>query len=196
MAIMRVRFQIQGTTGLPGLHTTYWTGASSNPVAADALDVVARVRAFWNACVTLIPNTVTVSCNQAVDVLDQITGALTGQLAAGSPANVLGTGTGELPRATMMLLRYNTAMVINRRRLMGRSFIGPNAQLVNNNGSVLAASQTALLTAATQLNSGATASQLVVWHRPTDLAPAGGLTAPVISYATNTEFSVLRSRRD
>lgn len=196
MSIMRVRFQINGTTGLPGLHTTYWTGASTNPVAADGLDVTARVRAFWNACITLLPNTVSVSSNVPIDVLDQITGDLTGQLPGGTVAIVNGTGTGELPRATMMLLRYGTNAVINRRRLQGRSFIGPCAQLTNTNGSVTPSSNTTLLTATAQLTTGPTASSLVVWHRPSDLFPAGGSTSPVTSFSTNAEFSVLRSRRD
>lgn len=196
MAIMRVRFNIQGTSGLPGLHTTYWKGASSSPVAADALDVVARVRAFWNAVITLLPTGLTVACNQPVDILDETTGILVGQLPAGSPATVTGTGGAQLPRASMMLLRYQTATIISGRRLQGRSFIGPCANTTNTGGTVTPASQTTLITASAQLNTGATSSILQVWHRPTAAAPTSGAVAGVTSYATNTEFAVLRSRRD
>lgn len=196
MSIMRVRFNITGLAGLPGLHTTYWTGASSTPIAADALDVVARVRAFWDSFKVNLAAGVTVSCNQPVDLVDETTGILVGQLGAGSPALVLSTGSGSLPSATMMLLRYNTGLIVAGRRLQGRSFIGPLATATNSGGDVVPTVNTALLTAAALMNTGATASLLVVWHRPTDANPSGGLTSGVTSYAANPEFSVLRSRRD
>lgn len=196
MSIMRIRFQIAGPGGLPGVHTTYWNGASSTPTTADATDCAGRVRAFWDSFKVNVSGTVTVSCNQPADVLNPATGALENQLSVGAPANVVCTGSGELPKATMMLLRYNTGVVLNRRLIRGRSFIGPLGTGNNTNGTVVPASQTALLTAAAFLNTGATASKLVVWHRPTELLPASGVVAEVISYATNTEFSVLRSRRD
>jgi len=196
MSIMRVRFTITGLTGLPGLHTTYWTGASSTPVAADALDVVARVRAFWNTIKNNMAAGTTIAINQNVDVLDQVTGTLTGQLAPGTVTSVVGSGTSSLPSATMMLLKYQTSTIVNGRRLQGRSFIGPLSTLCNTAGDVTPANNALLLTGSNDLTTGPTASSLVVWHRPTDLLPAGGSTAPVVSFATNTEFSVLRSRRD
>jgi hypothetical protein len=196
MSIMRVQFQITGLGGLPGVHTTYWNGASSNPIAADALDVAARVRAFWDSFKANMANGVVIGCNQPVTILNSATGDLVSLLSAGAPANVTGTGTGELPKATQLLLRYNTQLVVNGRLLKGRSFIGPLSTTANSLGSVVAGTNTALLTAAALLVTGATASQQVVWHRPTDAAPTGGVVSVVTSYATNPEFSVLRSRRD
>jgi len=196
MSIMRVRALIIGPGGLPGVHTTYWNGASSTPISADALDVSGRVQAFWNSFKLQLAAGVSITFNLPVDVLNSATGALENQLAGGSPATVVATGTGELPKATMVLLRYNTGVVLNRRLLRGRSFIGPLAVATNTAGTVLPATNTALLTAAGFLGTGATASVNVVWHRPTELLPASGVVAPVSSYSTNTEFSVLRSRRD
>lgn len=196
MAIMRVRFNITATTGLPGLHTTYWKGASSSPVSADALDVVARVRAYWDAIKGLVAPGVIITCNVPVDVLDQTTGLLIGQLGAGSPASVTGTGSAIAPRATMMLLRYNTGVVVNGRRLQGRSFIGPVGVNTNSSGSVAGASAGLLVSATSTLQTGPTSSLIQVWHRPTAANPSGGLSADVISFSTNNEFAVLRSRRD
>lgn len=178
------------------MHTTYWTGASSTPVGADAVDVAGRVRAFWNSFKNHIPTTVTISTNTPADVLNEATGELQAQLAVGAPANVVGGGSGELPKATQVLLKLNTGSVVNGRFLRGRQFIGPICLADNLAGVIVPATNTDLLTAAAFYNTGATASALVVWHRPTELLPAGGVTAPVISYGTNTEFSVLRSRRD
>lgn len=194
MAIMRVRFQITGLEGLPGLHTTYWTGASSTPIQADATDVAARVRAFWNSLASTIASGTLINPVQGVDILNEATGALVGGLTSGTLATVSGTGTGSLPSATMLLLKLQTGVVINGRRLQGRSFIGPVGTPSNSGGNPTGAANTALLTAAAFFNSGATASTYVVWSRPTN--GLNGVTAPVASYGTNTEFAVLRSRRD
>ena len=196
MAIMRLRFNIQGTSGLPGLHTTYWTGASSTPVNADASDVMGRVRAFWQGLITALPTGVTVTQNSPIDILDVATGQLLGQLPGTPVATVTGTGGAQLPRATMLILRLETLGIVNGRRLQGRSFIGPLSNTANSAGVVAAATQTTLLTAAANMNSGATASLLQVWHRPSPASPSGGSVSTVTQYATNTEFAVLRSRRD
>lgn len=196
MAIMRVRAVITGVLGLPGVHTTYWTGASSSPVTADATDVVARVRAFWDSFKANMGPGVVIAPNNNVDVLDQATGALQGSLAGGSVASVAATGATLLPFQTMMLLKLGTGVVVNGRRLQGRSFIGPLAASTNTGGNVVAAANTALTTAAASFNSGATSSALVVWHRPSGSPPSGGTTAVVTTYNTSTVFAVLRSRRD
>jgi len=196
MAIMRVRFTLTNLEGLPGLHTTYWTGASSTPVQADATDVSTRVRAFWNSLAGTMANAVVIAPVAGIDVLDEVTGLLVGGLTSASLASVTGSGTGSLPSATMLLLKYSTSVIVGGRRLQGRSFIGPVSTTVNTGGNPTAGSATALATAAALLTSGATASALVVWHRPSGEPPAGGSTAPVTAFATANEFAVLRSRRD
>lgn len=196
MAIMRIRSLITGPNGLPGLHTTYWSGASSTPVGADAVDVSGRVRAFWDGVKTLLAQGVTVSFPFPADVLDHTNGNLQASLGTSAPASVVSTGALELPKATMLLLKYNTTLVLNGRFLRGRSFIGPLASNVNNSGIPLAASNTTLLTATAALGTGATSSAQVVWHRPTPANPTAGAISPVITYSSSTEFAVLRSRRD
>ena len=196
MSIMRVRFQISGLEGLPGLHTTYWTGASSTPIQADATDVSARVRAFWNSLASTIASGTLVNPVLGVDLIDESDGSLVGGLSSGTLTTVSGTGTGSLPSATMLLLKLQTGVVVNGRRLQGRSFIGPLGTPSNSGGNPTGAANTALLTAAAFFDTGATASKLVVWHRPTDPGAINGSTSPVVSYGTKTEFAVLRSRRD
>lgn len=195
-SIMRVRWLITGLTGLPGVHTTYWTGASSTPVQADATDVSGRVRAFWDGFKTVLAAGVTVSTAASVEVLDVATGTLVGQLGPGSQTSVVSTGANELPAATMMLLKLSTATVLNGRRLQGRSFIGPLGTGANTNGKVTPASNTTLLTASNALFTGATSSALVVWHRPDRVTHLGGVVAPVTVAGTAIDFAVLRSRRD
>lgn len=194
MSIMRVRFQISGLEGLPGLHTTYWTGASSTPIQADATDVSARVRAFWNSLASTMASGTLINPVQGVDVLNETSGQLVSGLTSGTLATVSGTGTGSLPSATMLLLKLQTSVVIGGRRLQGRSFIGPVGTPANSGGNPTGAANTALLTAAAFFNTGATASAYVVWKRPTN--GVNGQTSPITSYGTSTEFAVLKSRRD
>lgn len=194
--IMRVRFVITGVAGLPGVQTTYWNGASSVPVTADSTDVVGRVQAFWNSFKGFLASGTTVVGPQAVDIINPLDGSLTGQLSPGAVSSIGGTGTSSMASATMMLLKYNTAVIVNGRKLQGRNFIGPVGTNTNNVGDVASAANAGLLTAAAFLNSGATASVLCVWHRPKGTPPAGGLASPVTGYGTSTEYAVLRSRRD
>jgi hypothetical protein len=196
MSIMRVRFTISGLEGLPGVHTTYWKGASSTPLDADCADVCGRVRAFWDTIKGSLAAGVIIVAPQSADLLNEATGELVGAVQPGAIAQVAGTGTSSLPSATMQLLRLNTTTVVNKRRLQGRSFIGPLGTAVNVGGNVQASANTLLLTGAANFNTGATASALQVWHRPTELVPAGGQVAAVTSYGVAVEFAILRSRRN
>lgn len=193
--LMRVRFTLSGLEGLPGVHTSYWKGASSTPVTADCVDVCARVRAFWDAIKGLMASGVTISGPQSVDVISEITGDLTGQLTPGALTSVSATGTSSMASATMILLRYNTTLIVGSRRLQGRSYIGPVGTNTNANGNVQSSSNATLLSGAASFNTGATASALQVWHRPTQSSPVGGIASAVTGYGTATEFAVLRSRR-
>lgn len=196
MSIMRIRFTLGGLEGMPGLHTSYWNGASSTPVQADATDAAARVRAFWNSLASTLAVGLTINPLPGVDILDQTDGTLVGGLGPGTLSTVTGSGTGSLPSASMLLLKLATANIVNGRRVQGRWFIGPVSTLTNTGGNPTAASATALVTAGGLLMSGATSSQLVVWHRPSDLAPSGGSAHVVTGFGTATEFATLRSRRD
>lgn len=196
MTIMRIRTVLTGTVGLPGLNTFYANGASSTPITADATDMVARVRAFWNAIVATLPTAMTAVVSPQVDLIDPATGALTGGLVGATPLTVTGTGGTALPLASMALLVASTGTIVNGRRLQGRSFIGPLAATVNNLGSLGPAQGAVISSAATNMLTGTTSSVPVVWHRPKLPGPAGGSVAPVTGFVTRTPFAVLRSRRD
>jgi hypothetical protein len=194
--IMRIRSVIAGTQGTPGLSTLYAVGSLATPVAADALDMVGRVRAFWNAIITLLPTLTTVNVQSQVDLLDVATGALVGGLAPAAPATVTGTGGSALPFAAAALLVGNTGIVINGRRLQGRTFISPLAATTNNAGNFGNAQQTTLTNAANAMLTGSSSSFPVVWHRPKAPGPAGGVGVAVLTYTARTPYAILRSRRD
>lgn len=196
MVMMRIRTELSGAEGLPGLSTVYANGASSNPVAADALDMVGRVRTFWLALVALMPLGVVMQVSGRVDLIDPTDGELVGGLNPATPAQVSATGSSSLPTATMALLVGNTGVIVRGRRLQGRTFVGPLSATVNNGGSLGPSQATTITNAATAMLTGSTASVPVVWSRQVQTPPAAGSASPVTGYTTRREFAVLRSRRD
>jgi hypothetical protein len=196
LTVSRVRAQIAGVSGLPGLYTAYFSGSAGVTSIAEANDVCARVRVLWNQVKGDLAAGVTVLVSPVVDTLDTATGALLGRTAASSvPAVVTSTGTGELPPFTMGGLKLLTAGVVNGRLLQGRSFIGPLATASSNSGVPSAGFSSDMTTGATGLVSGATALINVVWHRPS-ATHVGGAVSLVTSYAADSKLWVLRSRRD
>ena len=196
MSIMRIRTVISGLQGLPGLSTLYANGASATPVSADAVDMVARVRAFWNAIGAQLPSPVFTLTSGEVDLLDPANGALVGSLSVTGPASTAGTDTEALPLATAILLVGETGVILSGRRLRGRTFISPAGQTTNVDGVVTSATRTAIQTAANVMRTGTTASAPVVWHRPKLPGPLGGSVSPVTTYVVRSNYAVLRSRRD
>lgn len=203
MVMMRVRTIITVGQGLPGLFTLYFNGSSPTPITADATDVCARVRTFANAIIGLLPTGQLWSVQPAVDLVDSVDGQLAGGLVATTPALVTGTGGTVAPTATEMLLAANTGLVVNGRRLQGRSFIGPCAiTVVSGTGQLGPTQQTTLQNAANVMISGSTTSFPVVWHRPKKAGPGGvpaatpGTNAAVTSFTARAPLAVLRSRRD
>src|SRR5207237_8175125 len=125
MAIAKVTTDILGATGLPGASVHYFTIAGTTATTAEATDVCARVRAFWNGLAAYLAVGIQCVVDPTVDALDVPSGALQGRTTGTTPATVTGTGVDTLPRQTMVGCRYLTNVVLNRRSLQGRTFIGP-----------------------------------------------------------------------
>lgn len=194
--IMRIRTVLGGTQGLPGLSTTYANGAGASPILADATDMVARVRVFWASLAILLPAGNTAQVSGLVDVLNPVDGTLVGTFSVATPALVTGGGGTAAPLAAAVLLVQNTGVIINGRKLLGRTFISPIGVGSNVNGFVKAADQASILAAAGVTLTGSTASVPVVWHRPNPLTGAAGSAHPVNAFVVRGNFAVLRSRRD
>lgn len=200
--IYRVRTVLSGWQGGPGLATHYFeTGVTNN--ATDALVAAARVRGAWDVVKGVFAGTTTMQVQGQVDVLDCQNGALVGSFGVTPPAVVTGTGAGVTgPAEVAGGLIYSASVVINGRRLVGRTNISP-----------LRAGETATVSPSAGLNSGIDAMgvalltisppasiPLVVWHRPTRLTPtsplANGAEYPALTSTHAGKFFALRSRRD
>lgn len=184
--LYRVRATLTYGQGGPGLSQFYFlvTGGSAN--ATDALAVAGRVRAAWAAFAPSLATTFAIQTQATVDVLSDISGALTGSFGITPPANVVGTGgsTSSGPAQIMCGIKWGTNGINNGRKVQGRSFLGPlsntqtgfpvpNVTPVANAASFV----TALITATPP----AAVAPLVIWSRPTTKTSNDGSSASVIS---------------
>jgi hypothetical protein len=197
IAFARVQTILTGWSGSPALNTFYWVGAGPVLTQAEINEAASRVRAFWAAAAGLLPAGVQVNVQPSVDILEQTTGELTGSLAVGPALAVVnGSGVGEFyAPGIMAMLTLETNVTIARRRLRGRSYIGPLTETGVTSGTLSPASVASLNTAAAPLLATTpTAIKLSVWSRPKPGTPGRAVT--VQSVSTQPKLAHLRSRRD
>jgi hypothetical protein len=193
----RVRAAINGQQGLPGLFTAYYD-ASGGPSGTDAATVAGRVRGAWDVLKTVVVSGATIQVNPQVDVLSELNGELISSFAIATPAVVTGTGSGTPgPMEVAAGIVYDTGVVVNGRRLRGRSFLNPLQStsvlgVVPPAGLVTAVNAfgVALITASPP----AAVAPHVVWRRPT--VSLAGLFRPTTSALIAGKWWVIRSRRD
>lgn len=195
--ILLTRAVITGTPmPTPGISQLWWLPGSAGGSTADATDCLARFHDVWDTFKTSISSALTFNFDPTVIAVEATTGVLSGAFTGTEPADVVGTGSGDiLPLQTQGLLRLGTSTIINGRRVRGRLFVPGPIESVNAAGGVPSGSYVTDVTAggATLFDAGATSSEPVVWHRPVN--GAGGSHALVTSVACAPTWSVLRSRR-
>jgi hypothetical protein len=195
--IMRSLALVSGTAyPTPGITQLWWSPGTVGGSTADATDVLDRFRDFWEAFKSHLSTSVTIDYDPVCIAVEATTGVLTGAFAGTEPASTTGTFAGDaLPRQTQGLVRLGTSTVINGRRVQGRLFVpgvceADNAATGVPSSTFISDLNTA---AATLLAAGATASDVVVWHRP--VGGAGGASPDITATSVSPNWAVLRSRR-
>lgn len=197
MIILRVRTTLTYGSGGPGLNTMYFAPGTAGGSAADATDVVARVRTFWSSIAPQFNGNYSFQVQNDVTAIEAVTGALTGQFTTAPVTAVVGSAAGgACPAVTALLLRMRTGTIINGRQLRGRQYLGPSALTTIALGGIVAASTVAAVNsgAAAMLVTSPTTSFPAVWHRPVNGANGGH--SLVSSYSCWDQFAELRSRRN
>lgn len=184
----RVRTVFSGMQGSPWLNTLFF-----NEAGGTAQQAVTAVGTFWGAVDALIDSEVDWTTEPDVTLIDAVSGSPTG-IVTTTPVTGTGSAVGDaVPAATQALVRWRTGAFPAGREVRGRTFVPALVEASNDNGKLLAASQTTIQTAAAALIADAN-SVLVVWKRPNP--PAIGSYANVIASSVWGDFAVLRSRRD
>lgn len=197
MTLARVRTVLTGFPGGPGISTHYFL---------DSAGSVAAVAAFWAACVTQMPITVTAQVQPSGDIIDPANGAIVGSFnETGQPFS---RGTSDISYAAPAgaVIRWNTNGVAAGKRIRGRTFIVPLfGGAYQSDGSLSPSCLNALTNAASGL-AAALPLSFSIWHRPKfGPRPVAGGPRPLITAGTSSQVTsssvpdkvaVLRSRRD
>lgn len=187
--MIRINSVFTGLPGLPGLSSLYFRG-NSQTVAQDAATAVA---AMWTDLALSLANDLTIDVDNVAIQINPENGEQTAFYAV-TGATVTGTLSGEvLPYTTQLSAGFRTQGVVNSRRVQGRIFIPGWTEDNNVNGTV-GSGVNAFVDGTMADTIGAAPLDHVVWSRPVDGGRLGSEHS-VVTYASNTEWAVLRSRR-
>lgn len=179
-----------GFAGAPGTSTFHFNGALSTGQADSA---AAIVRAFFLTMQTRVPAGVQVQFPTEMTVHSD-DGTLVSTITVPTPpSSVTMSGTGNWAAPTGARINWNTAAVVNGRRLRGATFIVP--LVVSQYDAVGTLSSTivsGLVTDSTTMitNLSAAGAPLVVW------SPMAAVISVVTNASVPDRAAVLRSRRD
>lgn len=157
--------------------------------------ILGEVKQFWDSLSVMLDSSLSYVVEGEPRRYAAIDGSLQQIFDAPSPGGGSGSQAGNaVPRSSQVLIRWNTAEIINGRLLRGRTFVpGLMGTAITDTGLVATSQLTQIAAAANALidQSGGTLS---VWSRPR--GSSGGQTGLVTSASTWEQFAVLRSRRD
>jgi hypothetical protein len=165
----------------------------SNFYSAFGVDVTAELGTFFNAIKALFPTAVTWDIPSAGDVLDEVSGLLTGAWTGGTAATNNGTLATAYAGGTGVFVRWTTNGIVGGRRVRGRTFLVPLATAsYDTNGTVATATLTPLNAACATLVG---AGKLQIWHRPTSPTSNDGSAHIVTGGTVPDKVTSLRTRR-
>lgn len=201
--LLRVKARWSGFTGAPGYTVLHFRdfategGGGSDFDAAAATGAVDRTRSFFGGLAALLPDSVTVTPEQEVDVIEDTTGELVTSLASTSGGSVEGSASGGYSAASGAVVNWRTGGIRNGRRIRGRTFIVPVASsCYNDSGVLIPTVQQTIQTAASQLAASAGTPDLFVYARPSGPGASDGTSSAVTSATVPSMGAILRSRRD
>jgi hypothetical protein len=191
--------------------TAVWSGFTGAPgytkfAFADLVDTASRnaagakVRALFNDLASHRAIGWSVSVNSAVEEFDMATGALIGTVNMTSPP-AASNGAATLVAyagGAGYCVTWNTGVILNRRRIRGRSFFVPAIGCYENDGTLAPAAITAINSACTTFLA-LSAPRPNVWSRQwssgSPPVQVGGALAPIDSFSLRDSTAQLRSRR-
>lgn len=177
----QVRVAWTGAPGMPGVSTFYNEGSVA--------PFLAKLRTFFDAMKSFVPNTVTFSVPGTGNVVDSVTGQVTATWAATAPAPVLGTGSGTYSAPVGIVFNWKTGLFVAGRQLRGKTFLVPIVSgATDSSGRLAAANQPIAVTAGNNLCGGT--DGMVVY------SPTHRVNGVALSCTVPTALAVLRSRRD
>ena len=201
MAVGIVRTEMSGLSGGPGLSqmtlAVQGTGEWNGTLAQSAVNAV---RAFWGSLASSMPNDVTLQTQPAIDVYDELTGALIDSVVAATPpTSVTGVSAAAYAAGAGAKIDWQTGQILAGRRVVGHTYVVPlSSGAFETDGTIgatmISSAQSAINTYLNALNTGSLWH--VVWTRPR----VGSQSPPGASVVTSGQMkdktAFLRGRRD
>lgn len=173
-----------GVGGLPGLSVFY---------APAGVDPTGSLVTFFNAIKGDFPSPLTWTVTNGGDELDDATGTLSGGWVGTAGGAVVATGATAHAAGTGAYVVWNTADVVNGRRVKGRTFLAPlKFDDYDASGTIASASIATMLAAATIL---VTSGKTVIWHRPGSVGGGPGSSHVISNPTIPDKVTSLRTRR-
>lgn len=181
-------------TGLPGspLYTRFhFLPVAGEETAEGADEAAGRVKAFWDAWAVYGVNDYTVQVQTEVFNINAANGQAVGVFEVSEAPTTGSSMADPVGRALQLLIRWNSGLFVQGRRVRGRTFIpGMQEGASDNVGRIQSTVVEAFETAASALAAEGTLTRLAVW------SPTGGAALPVATATVWDEWAVLTSRRD
>jgi len=156
-------------------------------------DATVEIGAFFNSIKAFFPAAVGWQVPNSGDVVDEVTGLITGAWTGGTVASIVGTGAGAYAAGTGCYVRWQTAGIVAGRRVKGRTFLCPMiGNSYQSDGTILDATLATINAAATTLVGF---GKTTIWHRPSPTGAANGSAHAVIGSTGPDKVTSLRSRR-
>ena len=185
--MFRLTYVFTGPAGTPYYSRQYFEGTTQ----ADVDEAATRLEDFWQSFNTYIQSSMLGTLQGEAEVIDASTGLITNVLSAGTSVVTFAGGAANVPLATQGLIRLQTTLFLNGRRLQGRIFIPGLAQAANALGVPSAGFQANMASAGLALAGLGTLNSALVVYSETHRAFAN-----VTSVTSWNKFAVMRSRRD
>ena len=196
-SVYRITAIWSGFAGAPGYTKFSFSDLTDNNTRNAA---GAKVKALFEDLKAYRTASMSVLVQSNVDEFDMATGALLGSASMTTPPTASTGSATPAPYAggSGFCITWNTSLILNRRRVRGRTFFVPSVGVYENDGTVSAAAVTAIQTAANTFLA-LTAPRPNIWSRQwssgTPAVQIGGALAPVDSFTFRDMASQLRSRR-
>jgi hypothetical protein len=189
--IHRVRITSSGFPGGPGVTTFY---------GSDGAALLPALKGLCADFAAYMPSSVVFAYPVVGDIIDPLTGELTGEWTADARAGDTGTGDGSYAAPAGVVIDWETGSILDGHRLRGRSFFVPMIGVAFQSDGTVAGDVLSALNSSVNTHQTAMVGNLLVWHRPRAVSTAhpvardGGF-ADVSSGHVPDKAAVLRSRR-
>lgn len=193
VAIARVRTVFTGVAGTPWYSNLYFQASPGTATQRNE-----AVRVFWGTLGNVIHQSIAFNVEAENAIIEDTTGVITG-FESGDAETGVGLATGDpLPWATQGLIQEICEIVVEGRRLRGRTFVPGATETYNVNGIPTSDYRAQLQSSADALIlASSTFGTWQVWSRPQGLpTPRSGTSDNVETCNVWNKWAQLRSRRD